>query len=409
MRHKRDTWSWTAGQYGAAVRVFERRRGGILYAGVRGHDGKTIRRSLNHRDRERAKEWAKQQAGKLAAGFDEIRAGKITLARLLAAYRTRKGECAERRLQELWCRVLGGERDPHKITEAELREFERARKAGAIDAHGNPIPEGERRPVRWRAVEYDIARLKTFLRWGLRNRDPHTGAFYLRENPLRGFEPTKEKNPRRAVATRDRYEKIREKAGDVTMEVIAIRDGKRTRRKVPTYLPELLDIVVGTGRRISAVCGLRYQDIRLEPAPGAPHGAIVWPEDTDKMGKEWRCPISKETRTALERQLRRCPGIGAAPLFPSPRDPSKPIARYLADKWLLEAEDLAKVLKLSGSLWHCYRRMWASERKGLPDVDVAAAGGWSSLTALKTIYQQPDDATLFRVVTGNAELREAKA
>ncbi len=46
--------------------------------------------------------------------------------------------------------------------------------------------------------------------------------------------------------------------------------------------------------------------------------------------------------------------------------------------------------------------------EGLPDVDVAAAGGWSDLTSLKTAYQQPDTATLYRVVSEPTELREVR-
>ncbi len=37
------------------------------------------------------------------------------------------------------------------------------------------------------------------------------------------------------------------------------------------------------------------------------------------------------------------PGIGAAPLFPSPGDPTKPMTRHLADKWLRKAEKSAGV------------------------------------------------------------------
>lgn len=61
-----------------------------------------------------------------------------------------------------------------------------------------------------------------------------------------------------------------------------------------------------------------------------------------------------------------------------------------------------------GSLWHAYRRKWATERKHLPDVDVAAAGGWQSLEALKQSYRQADDATMLQLVVGAGELREAK-
>jgi hypothetical protein len=52
-----------------------------------------------------------------------------------------------------------------------------------------------------------------------------------------------------------------------------------------------------------------------------------------------------------------------------------------------------------GSLWHAYRRLWASSRKDLPDVDVAQACCWASLEALKFAYQHPDDETMLRVVT----------
>lgn len=41
-----------------------------------------------------------------------------------------------------------------------------------------------------------------------------------------------------------------------------------------------------TGRRLSAIRALTYQDLRFARTNGAPHGAIRWPEDTDKMGKE---------------------------------------------------------------------------------------------------------------------------
>jgi hypothetical protein len=69
------------------------------------------------------------------------------------------------------------------------------------------------------------------------------------------------------------------------------------------------------------------------------------------------------------------PGIGAAYLFPSPKDPSKAVRVELASSWLLEAERLAMLPKQNGALCHAYRRAWATARKHLPDVDVAAAGG----------------------------------
>ena len=84
------------------------------------------------------------------------------------------------------------------------------------------------------------------------------------------------------------------------------------------------------------------------------------------------------------------------------------MSKNLASTWLKKGETLAELDPLDGSLWHAYRRKWATERKHLPDVDVAAAGGWSDLTSVKTAYQQVDGAALYRVVSEPAELREVQ-
>jgi hypothetical protein len=113
-------------------------------------------------------------------------------------------------------------------------------------------------------------------------------------------------------------------------------------------------------------------------------------------------------RTALDRINTERPGVGGAYLFPSPRNARRPVSKDLVSGWLERAEALAELSKLDGSLWHAYRRKWATSRKGLPDVDVAMAGGWSDLTSLKTAYQQPDTETLYRVVSEPMKLREVR-
>ena len=60
--------------------------------------------------------------------------------------------------------------------------------------------------------------------------------------------------------------------------------------------------------------------------------------------------------------------------------------RHLADKWFRKGETLAVVEKQKGSLWHAYRRKWATERKHEPDADVAKLGGWKSMVSLKASY-----------------------
>ena len=45
----------------------------------------------------------------------------------------------------------------------------------------------------------------------------------------------------------------------------------------------------------------------------------------------------------------------------------------------------------------------------MPDVDVAAAGGWKETTSLKRAYQQADQDTTLKVVMGAGKLRERQA
>ena len=105
-----------------------------------------------------------------------------------------------------------------------------------------------------------------------------------------------------------------------------------------SHLSEIFDLAVETGRRINAICQLRYSDLRLDD--GA-FGSIHWPADTDKMERESLAPLSQIARGAIDRVLRERPGIGDAYLFPSPKDSKKPMSRHLAAKWLRRAEKLA--------------------------------------------------------------------
>jgi integrase len=402
-RKRAPCWSYTAGAKGHTVTVYERVPGGPLQARcfdatLRDGHGGYRRIALGHRDQGKAEAYAHEQVAKLVEGRAELVEG--TLARLFAAYRTHRtahksaGEQSEdARRTAMWTRVLGARKDPHLITRGEWERFIAARRSGAINRVGEPVPDEKHRLVRDGTVRSDCLWLRQVLGWGTtwRERDGN-GAYLVRENPVRGYAVPDEKNPRRAVATTDRYEAIAAKAA-----------------QVHPFLPPVLAIVHGTGRRVSAVLALRYRDLQLAKTKAAPHGAIAWPGATDKMGKAWSAPINAAVRTALEAFLAARPGLGAAYLFPSPRDATVPVRYDVARRWLLEAERLAEVPKHDGSLWHAYRRGWATARKHLPVGDVAQAGGWESTETLQRCYQQPDEATILAVVLGGAELREVQA
>jgi integrase len=179
--------------------------------------------------------------------------------------------------------------------------------------------------------------------------------------------------------------------------------GKKVEQR-RSYLTELLVLHAGTGRRNGSIRHVQYRDLLLDVGP---HGSIRWRSESDKMRRESVVPISPEVREAIDRILAERPGIGKAFLFPAPRDPSSCVRYELTASWLRRAEKLAGLEPLVGGCWHPFRRMWATERKDLSSVDVAAAGGWASTRTLTEIYQQPDLDGMYRVLTEAGELREA--
>ena len=407
-RHKYAAWTHSAGEYGHTVRVYRDRTSGYIYGEMRdpARPGHYRCVSLRHRDTERAIQWAEEQSAKWARRDSAGGYVEPTVANVFALYREhqtpRKVEAeqdADERRIAMWARVLGTDKDVSTVSLREWQWFTESRRSGAIDSEGKAANHDRQKPVRTGTVAADLVFLRSVLNWAAKWR-LETGRYLLNENPVRGYPIPNEKNPRRPVVTDDRFQKVRAVSDRVTMVVGA----KENRRETRSYLSEILDIANGTGRRISAILALRYQDLIL--AEGGPFGSIRWPATTDKMKKEWVVPMSKAVRSAMNRILAQRPGIGAAPLFPSGEDPSKPVRIEVASAWLLRAERLAGVPKQEGTLWHAYRRRWATLRKHLPATDVAAAGGWSDLSTLTQVYQQADVETMYRVVSEPARLIE---
>jgi len=108
------------------------------------------------------------------------------------------------------------------------------------------------------------------------------------------------------------------------------------------------------------VLGLHWDDIDFDG------GKIRWRAEHDKLRKTWVVPAARSTLDELVR---------------------------LAAYWLRRAYELSGVTKPEGSMWHAFRRLWATARKAFPVKDVAAAGGWKDVNTLIDCYQQPDDDT----------------
>lgn len=388
---KPDKWKYPTTR-GAPVVAFEREVGGLLYARAwTGHG--YVKRALGHRDRDRATVYVLEQTKMVRAGEAALADGRVPLSRVCRAYLahhtpTKKsaGERQEdQRRADMWLTVLGPNKDARKVTPAEWQTFSRDRLSGVVAADGSR-PKTPR-PVGPRTVQRDLQWLQWTLAWatGWRDADGHP---LLSASPVRGkqsFPLPVEKNPKRPVASTDRLEAVLE---------VAHPD-----------LRNLLLLLTETGRRLSAVLALQWVDVL---SAGGPHGSIRWRADTDKQATEWVAPLSPTARETLDRMRWQRPSIGSVYLFPNPTKPGEHVSRRRVAHWLVSAEKKAGLAKQDGSLFHAYRRAWATARKHLPLKDVAHAGGWKTPAVLVTHYQQPDDATLLAVVTGGAALREAK-
>ena len=161
---------------------------------------------------------------------------------------------------------------------------------------------------------------------------------------------------------------------------------------VHPLLPLLIVVIATTGRRLGSVLGLQWSDIDLEQR------TIQWRAELDKGRRTWLSPLPAAAADALVARYRGLGSRSGAYVFPAPKNPDVPASRYLAAGWLRRAYRLAGVEKQRGSLWHAFRRKWATERKHYPVTDVAAAGGWRDINTLLTCYQHPDSDTMRAVV-----------
>lgn len=164
-----------------------------------------------------------------------------------------------------------------------------------------------------------------------------------------------------------------------------------------SYLRTILRLTSDTGRRVSSILALEWTD--WKPDLGK-YGKLRWRAEEDKVGKEWWSPVTPEVRAELEtlRRERMAIGLGAVLLFPSVNDPTVPLSYKTASQWLRVAEKLAGLEPLPHGAFHPFRRRWATSRKHLPLVDVAAAGGWVETTTLQRCYTASDEETLEAVV-----------
>ena len=383
-------WRKAVGGHGHTVTAYERTPGGPLYLRWWNHTARAWdKRSLRHHDREEAEREAKALAGSILAASDAERLGEVTVAHLFERFdreKARHGTATQwqedRRRMRLWAAFLSPNRQIRSLDRALLDQFTRARRDGRIAVPGlslSPKPSE-------RTIGADLEFLRRVFLWAM-TVSRGDGTPLLERNPLMGYAIPVTANPRRPVASYERYEALREVAGEVDQQGL---------------YPYFLDLQEGMGWRVSALCQIRASDLDLRATETAPFGRILKREESDKMGVEMWAPLAEGVRRAIDGLLTLRPVIGDTPLFSAVRDPAKAWTRYYASSLMKRAEKAAGIAHMGH---HAFRRKWASERKHLPLVDVAAAGGWKGTVTLTRCYVQPDEATMYAVMSEPRKVR----
>jgi integrase len=391
-------WSLTLGWRGCRVRVTQREPGGVFYGitwiAGRGQDWKSFGTTI----RSEAQQHAEAFLQSLFETDATPTAQPLTLGELWTKYQQespgyRQNTKRTRGDKDAYARRLlaffGAQKRVDHLTPNDVERYALARRTGHGGPDGRPT-----NPVRANAVRDDLALLRTMILWATRERNPG-GAWLLSENPLRGVKLPREENPKRPVATYDRFVKIR-----AAMQELATTAPRARGRQRWVRMELALVLAEATGARIGAIRGLRWSDVEADPP------RIRWRPEFDKRGRERVVPIPAALAEELHQFRVRLAVVGDDWLFPC-AEKDEPWPREIFEQ-LRVAERHAGVPRLDGGLWHAYRRKWATERGDLPLKALMVAGGWKDMQTLLTCYQQPTEAALLEVMAHPVKLREQK-
>ena len=266
----------------------------------------------------------------------------------------------------------------------------------AMRRTGHGWPDGrETKPRRTRTIQGEIKQLRQMIYWAMNERLPD-GSWLLESNPLRGVKVPKEEDPRRPVATYDRFLSLRTAA----QEMAATAPQKRGRERWKRWEMALV-LAEATGARIGAISGLRWSDISNDPPE------IKFRAAFDKRGRDRVVPIPEALAEELRGFKVKFAAVGDGWLFPcADKDDHWPreIFGELDDR----VERHAELPHLKGGRFHPFRRKWATERKNMSLVDVMAAGGWRDAQTLHSCYQLATTDGMLEVMSTPVKLRDRK-
>lgn len=244
------------------------------------------------------------------------------------------------------------------------------------------------KPTAARSVQADLKFFRSMLLWAMRKKTGD-GRRLLNEDPMEGFVIHGEVNPKRPVATHDRFEKTLD-----ALERLAASETDSWKRQMCLMLATALVVLEGTGRRISAVLGLRWSDLHLDEEGGFADATITFRKELDKKRREKELPLLEHVarRLASYKATAHFPG-GTELVFPD-REGAGPVNSDRMRQLLEEAEHEAGLGPLDGSKFHAYRRKFATERGHLADHIVMELMGITDAKVFNDCYRKRSDSQL---------------
>lgn len=128
-------------------------------------------------------------------------------------------------------------------------------------------------PMRARTVQADLKLLSAVLKWAMSVPVGNNGRRLLSVHPLLGVKFPRERNPKRPIASWERFQSTRQ-----ALQILAHEAESDAKRELWYGADMALVLLEATGRRRGSVVQLMWQDIDFEK------NIIHWRADADKMG-----------------------------------------------------------------------------------------------------------------------------
>lgn len=397
-------WVRSLGTRGVRVRLFQKTKDGSFYRYLWIPGRGRSRASLGTRDRAEAERLGRALLSALLRDGEVVESGSLTLGYLWGRYQrecpafldnTSTTRANDANHAAVLLAYFGADCDVRGLTESDQQAFSTKRLAGGIVL---PRDSGKKKrttkAVRGRSVEVETQLLHSMLKWAVTVR-VRKGQRLLDRNPLEGVRRPHELNPRRPVASVERFTATRAAIQELMAESESDAEIRRW-----NMLDMTLVLAEATGRRLGSIRQLHWDDWNFE------NRTVRWRGSADKKRREWVVPVPEPLIAEVKAYRVRMGGMFGGLMFPDRKDPTVAADRHEFRTWLEMAEQKAELPKLDGALWHAYRRGWATSRKHLPVSDVAAVGGWKDIGTLLKCYTQADADTMLQVMESPKKISE---